>query len=249
MSLQNLQLELADVLFGDITDSDIALRPKNNLLIYRHRVADILTHALEETYPLIVKLVGRDFFKVTAKEYIKHYPSRSSALFDYGAYFSDFLAEFEPLHDLIYLVEVAQFEWICHTLSSAANHPGMHKFQLDNITPEQYDQLHFTLHPASHLQRFYYPILQIIELCKSGKNESVDVDAGGVNLLIARHEMDLTLIPLTHAEFTFLDMIIEGKSVGESLNTAMMIDKDFNLSTKIPEWIENKILVECNLMP
>jgi hypothetical protein len=249
MSLQNLQLDMVETLLDGETPPALPVRPLQNLMIYQHAIQHLLIATLKKTYPLIVKLVGSDFFQITAKEYIKHYPSRSPNVNDYGAYFSDFLAEFEPLHDLIYLVEVAQFEWICHTLSSATNHQGIRTFQLDNITVDQYDQLHFTLHPACHLQRFYYPILRIIELCKSDKNESLDVDAGGINLLIARHDMDLTLIPLTHAEFTFLDMIAEGKSVGESLNTAMMLDREFNISAKIPEWIESKILVECYLTP
>ncbi len=245
MSLQNLQLEFIEALFNEQTSTTLAVQPKNNLNIYRNNIQSTLIETLQEIYPLIVKLVGQDFFRLTAQEYIKRYPSRSGDLHEYGAYFSDFLAEFEPLHDLIYLVEVAQFEWICHTLYSAPDHPDFDRKKLADISPDNYDQLHFSVNPASQLRRFYYPILRIVDLCKKDAAQTLDVDAGGANLLIIRSQTDLSLIPLTHAEFTFLDMLSEGKSVSESLNTACLLDNTFNLEKKLPEWIQDKIIIDC----
>lgn len=246
MSLQNLQLELTETLLDGDTSHTVPVRPLQNLIIYQHQIQHLLIATLHKAYPLIVKLVGNDFFQLTAKEYIKRYPSRSPNINDYGAYFSDFLAEYEPLHDLIYLVEVAQFEWVCHQVASAANHSGMNVKLLQDISEENHDHLYFTFHPASHLQRFYYPILRIIELCHSTQNETLDVDAGGVNLVILRQQDDLLFIPLSHAEFTFLDMLAEGKSLAESANTAHMIDEQFDVKAKINYWIEQHLIVEMH---
>lgn len=244
MSLQNLQHEWVDALLDASANHYLGIKPASHLLIYQQKIHATLTHALSKTYPLVEALIGRDFFQLTAKEYIKRYPSRNHQLNDYGSYFSDFLAEYEPLHDLIYLVEVAQFEWICHTLQKAPKHPGITAAALTNVFPNQYPQLYFTLHPASHLQRFYYPILDIADFCRAPNDRPIfDVDAGGVNLFIFRSEETLKTVALSHAEFTFLDMLAEGKSTAESANTALMIDTHFNVKKTLEHWISEKGLV------
>lgn len=243
MTLQNLQAELAEVILNDDLVTDL-VSPIKNLAIYQNNTAKTLTHTLQSTYPLIEKLVGADFFKITAKEYIKCYPSCSGNLHDYGQYFSDFLAEYPPVKDLVYLSEVAQFEWMCHGLYFAADHAAFDKTKLENLTPEQYDQIHFSLHPASRLQQFYYPILQIIDLCKDNIEEIFDLEGDGVNLLMIRRDLDLSLIPLSDADFTFLQSVNDNYSLTEALDAALCIDANFRLEEKLPGWIEDKIIVD-----
>lgn len=120
MSLQNLQLEFADAIYSGNLQMESVL-PVQNLHIYQNNVLTHLIQTLQNTYPLIEKLVGEDFFRICAKEYIKQYPSRSGNLNEYGEYFSDFLVKYEPVKELVYLTEVANFEWTCHILLTAAS--------------------------------------------------------------------------------------------------------------------------------
>lgn len=121
MSLQNLQAELAEAILANDPATTIVL-PVEHLRIYQNNIESNLVKTLKNTYPLITKLLGDDFFQTTACHYIAYYPSRSGNLHDYGEYFSDFLAEHPPVKHLCYLAEVALFEWSCHTLFVAADH-------------------------------------------------------------------------------------------------------------------------------
>ena len=244
MQQSNWQAELAEaIISGDhVVDG---VQPQHNISIHHNNMMSTLIKTLRETYPLIEKLVGDDFFNITAKEYIKHYPSRSPNLYEYGEYVSDFLASYPPVHNLIYLAEVAQFEWLCQQLLLAPDHARFDLKALSSISPNHYNELHFVLHPASKLVHFHYPILKIIELCKYDTNQTIDINSGGVNLLIIRRENDLCLAPLTDAEFTFLEMLQEGKTVSEALNTALVQDSTFSLEEKLPLWIKDKTLVDC----
>src|SRR3990167_10192357 len=107
-----------------------------NLAIYRNNIFATLMHTLKATYPLTLVLLGKDFFAMAAREYIRQYPSRSGNLHDYGEYFGNFLATYQPVHELIYLAEVAEFEWAFHTIYHAPNHPPFAAHSLTSFQPE-----------------------------------------------------------------------------------------------------------------
>lgn len=246
MTLQNLQAEFAESILSD--EADLApVLPAQNLAIYSNNMTANLINTLQDTYPLIAKIVGHDFFRLTAKEYMQRYPSRSNNLHDYGEYFSDFLAQYQPVKTLIYLPEVAQFEWLCHILFFAADHAPLHPASLEAISPEQYKQLHFTLHPASRLMKCHYPLLRIIDLCQGEIDEIINLHEGGQPLLIIRRDLDISLVTLTLAEFHFLNALNENQTLSEALDIAISIDPDFKLEEKLPAWIKDKTLVDCRL--
>lgn len=246
MTLQNLQAEFAESIFSDDPQVEL-LQPARHLIIYRNNISSNLIQALQHTYPLITQLVGVDFFRVAAKEYVERYPSRSGNLHDYGEYFKDFLAEYEPVKNLIYLVEVATFEWLCHSLTLAPDHALLNTALLESLSPDQYGELHFMLHPASHLYQFHFPILRIIELCQAHveNDEPLHLDTSLLNLLIIRRDLDIILAPLTAGEFTFLSALQQNKTLSLALEEAHRIDPHFKLDEKLPGWITDKTIVDC----
>jgi hypothetical protein len=243
MSLQHIQTEFADILLSEDESTDL-LQPLQNMSIYRNNVRSSLINTLLNTYPLMIKLVGQDFFRIAAKDYIKQYPSCSSNLHDYGQYFSDFLASYPPVKSLTYLAEVAHFEWICHTLDFAADHPPFDIQFLEKLSPDAYPRLHFVLHPASQVVHFHYPILRIIELCKEENQEMIDINTGGNHLLIIRRDLDIKLVLLEAAESAFLMALQEGLPLFQALKAANAIEPDFKLDEKLPAWIQDKTIVE-----
>lgn len=243
MSIQNLQAELAEAIL-DLDQNTDLIAPNKNLSIYKNNIHATLIQTLKSIYPLIVKLVGSDFFLVAAKEYIKQYPSRSGNLHDYGEYFSDFVTHYDPVKNLIYLSEVAEFEWICHQLFFAADHASFDINELEKLSPEEYDHIRFILHPASQLKKFHFPILRIIELCQGEIDDTIDIGEGSVNLLIIRRKLEISLVTLTNAEFSFLTAVQDGLSLAEALEITLKIDADFKLDEKLPGWIEDKTIVD-----
>jgi hypothetical protein len=246
MNFQNLQAEFFDILLSRETKTDI-FYPLYNVEIYRNNVTIILINTLLSIYPLIALLVGDDFFRMAAKAYIKSYPSRSSNLHDYGEYFSHFLTSYSPVKNLPYVAEVAHFEWTCHRLYFMTDHPLFNKKILEQISPDQFPQLRFILHPASQVINFKYPILRIIELCKGENNEMINIDIDGDRLLIIRRDLDIKLVSLGHAESAFLLALQSGASLSEAYNAAINIDVDFPLDQKLSQWVQDKTIVDIIL--
>lgn len=238
--------EFAEAMLGN-QQKLLTITPAENIQIYQNNRIATLIYTLQETYSLILKLLGIDFFCQTAKEYIQKYPVRSGNLHEYGEYFSEFLAEHPALKNFIYLVEVAQLEWICHTLFVAADHPPFDMKKLTAVSADQFDQLHFTLNPASQLRQFHYPLLKIIDLCNGEIDGPLDVSQDSVNLLITRPKQDIRLIPLSHAEFTFLTTLQEDKTISEAMSLALQADAHFKLVEKISCWINDNIIVDFYL--
>lgn len=247
MTLQNLQAEFAESLFAEEPRCE-GVKPQSNLLIYQNNFFTSLTRALRNTYPLIVKLVGDDFFPLAAKAYCRQYPSRTNNLDDYGAYFGSFLVEFEPTRSLIYLPEVADFEWACHEASFAIDHAPLSIEALQRITPDLYENLHFSLHSAIRIMKCNFPILRIIELCKGEINEEINLDAGGDNLMISRKQNTLSLTTLSEADCQFLTLLSENYSLKEALEVTLTIDPEFRLDEKLPYWIQQGVIVDFYLV-
>ena len=246
MSLQNVQAEFLESLLDRDYQTDL-VTPTSHLAIYRNNINASLVNTLKNTYPLILALLGEDFFMMAAKEYIRQYPSRSGNLHDYGQYLSFFLECYQPVHDLMYLTEVAEFEWACHITYLAADHPPFAQQSLSAFTPEQYEQLHFILNPASSLKRFHYPILDMVDLCKTNQQNTIDLHSGGVNLLMIRRELDLSLIALAKADFVFLEALQNNRTLIDALHAAQHVDANYQLDVKLPAFIQDKILVDCYL--
>lgn len=240
--LHNLQLEFLEAILSDTASEQ--LQPISHLSIYRNNIHATFLQCLHEIYPLIVKLVGADYFPLLANDYIAQYPSRSSNLHDYGEYFSDFIAQYQPLKNLIYLSEVAAFEWQCHILNFAASAEGTSLSLLESFPPEMYPSLRVNLHPAARLMKCYYPILKIIDLCQGTITQEINLDEGGIYLLLYRREFDIQLIPLSEPDYVFLQSLSQGETLEEALTRSELIDPNFNFTEKLSAWVENKLIVE-----
>lgn len=244
MLLQNAQAEFVEALLGnDFTSGPVI--PLQHLALHRNNMLASLSDALQSTYPLVFALLGESFFNMATREYIRQYPSRSGNLNEYGEYFSTFLAGYKPIRDLIYLAEVAEFEWICHTLYTAPNHPPYAAHALTHFAPEQYEQLHFILNPAARLQQFHFPILDIVDLCKANSQQNINMNKGGVDLLLIRRDLDISLIALERDDYLFLEALSADLTLNDALHAAFSSNENYPLAEKLPEFIQNKILVDA----
>ena len=246
MLLQNVQDEFAELIQSPDENATL-FSPSENISIYRNNILSNLIQTLQDIYKMIAILVGEEFFRDTAKKYIHQYPSLSGNLHDYGEYFSDFLAEYAPVNHLPYLAEVAAFEWASHMLHFASDASSLDIKLLESVTPDQVHQLHFTLHPASSLIRFHYPILRIIDLCKGEIDEDINIDEGGINLLLIRRELEMMLVPLSHAEFTFLCALNNNETLGKAMDETILSYPDFKLEEHLPLWIQDKTIVDFSV--
>lgn len=253
MTLRDLQLGLVQALF-DIEASGFdghirtnRLSGKRRMQVYRNNMLIGLTEVLRAVYPVICCLVGDDFFRYTAAQYIRRYPSTSGNLHEFGGWFADFLRAFEPASSLAYLPDVASFEWAYHQVFHAAEHLTLDRVALSRLPEDRYGELAFRLHPASRLLNSDYPILRIWQVNQADYlgDQTVDLAQGGVRLLVIRREnMDIEIHALEEGEFALLQALAEGHSLATACEHAFNAQADFDLATQLGRHLSRGTLVD-----
>lgn len=78
--------------------------------VYRNTSIKGRVDALEANYPAVSRLVGADWFRAAAREFVEVEPGGDPVLAAFGSGFPDWLAGFEPAMDMPYLAPVARLD-------------------------------------------------------------------------------------------------------------------------------------------
>jgi len=199
--------------------------------VYRNNVASSLTEALITAFPVIYKLVGDRFFRAMAGVYLRAHPPKSALMMFYGAEMPAFLAGFEPVQKLPYLLDVARLEL-------ALRH-SYHAADVQALLPEAFAQMptdrlmaaRLRLAPAMHLIRSRWPVHGIWRA--NMQDDVPKPEMRGENVLITRPEFDPILSTLAPGGGTFVAQLIEGARFGEALDGATSQVPDFDLTATL----------------
>lgn len=164
--------------------------------VYRASFEANLCNALRDTYPVVNRLVGEDFFGQAARAYLRAHPSRCGDLHEYGAHFATFLAALDSLGDLPYLPDVARLEWLAHQAFHAANAEPLTLGVLAKLSPEACAGL--CLLPSVRLMHSEFPVHRIWQVNQESwaGDAVVHLEAGGARLAVSREGLDIVLLPL-----------------------------------------------------
>lgn len=246
-SLHELQESFTHGIFAGAGGADLSSGAdwQARFAIYRNNVFANYREALRAVYPVVEKLVGRNFFDHVADRYIAVSPSVSGDLHEYGSSFAEFIAGFPGAAPLVYLPDVARLEWLIHESFHAADYPAIALDLIRNISPARFEHLTFALHPACRLLASPYPVQRIWQTNQEGApDETIDLNEGGVNLLIARPQYEVELRPLKTGEFVMLSEFASGKSFGDALLRALNADHEFNVAAFMQIHIAARTLVD-----
>lgn len=199
------------------------------LAVYRNNTFSNYRGALREAYPVVLRLVGEDFFARAADDFIRIAPSTFGDVNVYGATFGEFLADFPGARDLAYLPDTARLEWAVHSAFQAVDGVALDIARLAAVPTERLATLRFALHPSASLIESPWPILAIWRANQPGSSgEDINLRAGGDRLLVIRrgHDVDLELV--SAAEFTALAALANKASLGDAHEVAHVADPDFD---------------------
>lgn len=228
-----------------------ALAPSGRLEVYRNNVFANLSEALKAVYPVICRLVGEEFFRHAAREYVRRYPSSSGDIHEFGSAFGDFLQDFPPVASLVYLPDTARLEWQVHEAFHAADQAPLALDRLARVAPEDYEKLSFVLHPACRLVRSSYPVHRIWEVNQPefAGEQAVNLSEGECRLLVSRPRFEVTIAPLSCGGFSLLAALAEREPLGSAVEQALQAEPDFDPSTFLREQVQAATLVDYHLPP
>ncbi|WAP67057.1 HvfC/BufC N-terminal domain-containing protein [Jiella pelagia] len=126
--------------------------------VYRNNVGVGLTRALERRYPVTLRLVGEDFFRAMAREYVALAPPTSPVMLAYGSQFPEFVENFPPAAGIAYLADVARLEDAMASAFHAADEACLAMDALMAIPPDQLGDVRLTAHPAARLVSSPHPV-------------------------------------------------------------------------------------------
>lgn len=241
LALRDLQTRFAAALFdGAIERMETHIEQNGvasaaRLDIYRNNLREGFIKALALGFPVIERLVGEDYFRHLALDFLKAHPSRAGNLHHIGAPLADFLeARFEHT-EYAYFADVAALEWAHQEALVATDELAISADALRSVDPALYDLLHFDLHPAVRLVQSNYPIVRIWRANQpdAADGGTIDLGSGGDNVLVLRTAECIEFHRIPAGDFAFLLALSQGENLGAALDPAQAADVQFDLGTAL----------------
>ncbi len=220
----------------------------DRLAIYLNNVYYSLTEALADTFPVIKRLVGDEFFRFAARQFIETYPPNAPILASYGVNFGEFLRSLEPAASLLYLPDVAQLEfaWLQSYHERDADPVSVN--QLQSIPADQYAELRLQFHPSRRFVRSDFPIAKIWEVNQQDEDgdEVVNLASGPNHILVIRPRMEVEVRTMNAAAFEFLKSLDAGNTLTQALDAAVQKDETFNLQATLQQLIRGETFTDVS---
>lgn len=200
----------------DVT-SHTALVPVRRFGVYRNNVFSSLTEVLEAYFPVVLRLVGSDFFRAMAREFIRSSPPRSPIISRYGIGFPEFIAAFEPAADVPYLGDVARLELMRQRAYHAADKAPLRAVDLVAIPPEDGSRLVLILQPSFDLLVSAYPVVSIWRTNMFDDDvRPIDCASRGEQALVVRPELSVMVAELPAPSAEFIRHVMLGRAIGKA---------------------------------
>ena len=200
--------------------------------VYRNNVMASLIDALEQIFPSVEKLVGRDFFRAMAREYIQHHPPKSRVVANYGTNFAAFLSAFPPVQSLPYLPDIARLERLWLDACNSADKNALKPDDFATIPQDKLGDIALKQHPAARLIKSDHAILSIFLSNRAQENADAKTKidpSRAQSVLITRPVLDVTLYELKVGQFEFLTHLFAGKPLGIAAAEAQNSNEAFDL--------------------
>jgi hypothetical protein len=190
------------------------------LAIHANHFRVTLIEALANTFPVVRRLVGGDFFAAAARAFIQEFPPTGPCLFEYGGAFPRFLDRLPGVRPMPWLRDVAALEWaIAEAWHAGDAEPASEEALQRLITGEASRAV--ALHPSCRLLRSPFPVDRIWQAHQTldEELETVDLGAGGARLLVHRYATDVGWFSLdADAAVDFIAGLLDGEGLGDALN-------------------------------
>ena len=212
--------------------------------LYRGNLSATWRKTLAAAYPVLLALVGEEFFGGLAQAYGRAHPSDSGDLNRFGAQFPAFLQDFPHVADYPYLPDMARLEWALHRAHYAPAADGVTAQQLAALPPEQIDGARLRLHPACRLLASEWAVIPLWQAHQQGGAVGFpEVMAAPCHGLVTRPQWRAQLVPLTHGSHAALSVLGAGGVFGDALDAAFAIDEEFDMAGNLRHWLSHAVIV------
>jgi hypothetical protein len=216
--------------------------------VYRNNVVAGLASTLKDAYPVVMRIVGEEFFTAMAVDYVRGHPPDSPMMFAYGAGFAEFIASFDPVRELIYLPDVARIERAWAEAYHAREAEPLHVAHLAAVGADDRLEVCFTLHPSLRVVCSPYPASTIWAMnVEGGVLRPVDIESGGEDVIIMRPKAEVEVRTMLPGCAAFLAALARGHSLMDSTRLVLEEEPEFDLMRNLVGLMESGAFVEWRL--
>lgn len=192
--------------------SDPALR----FAIYRNNVTVSLIEALAAGFPVVRAMVGEDFFRDLARQFVRAHPPSSPYLATYGAAFPDFLEASVALRSFAYLPDLARLELLRRAAFHARDADPIDPGVFASLSPEDLPEVRLVVHPSLQVLMSSYAIHSLFAAHQGALDiASVDPDKPE-DVLVLRPRFDVLTLLLPPGGASFFTALAAGRSLGDA---------------------------------
>ena len=243
---------------GALQDADASARTERwlagdarlieqRLAIYRANVTGAATKALGAAYPVIQQVVGDAFFEGLARAHQRLVPSTSGDLYDYGAAFAGFVAEFPHTQSLPYLPDLARLEWAVHHAYGAEDAPAWDRQALSQVEPSQQAAVRFGWAAGTAVVESSCPIARIWLIHQPGFDGEFSVDWSiRESALVAREGLRVVVRALGAGDAAFIASSLARAALGPSAEKALAADPGFDLGHLLGRLVASNVICGFN---
>lgn len=219
------------------------------LAVYRNNVQWSLADVLRDTFPVVCRLVDGRFFAYAAHEFMRAHPPERACLAEYGARFADFLANFPPCRELVYLSDAARLEWLMRAAAHATDAAPLPPSGLAVVAAHESPRLIFQLHASFGFLASPWPIGHIWRANRPGaaSDETIDLASGGTHLEVSRRGMEVVFRALDPAIFAFRQALAAGTTLETATERALAADAAFDLGGAIADLFADGAVIAFTL--
>lgn len=231
--------------------------PQRRLAVYRNNVVGSLVDAAADSFPVVLQLVGADFFRAMAAVHVRAEPPRSPVLALYGEGLADFIAGFAPAACLPYLADVARLEQARARAMHAADATPLGATAAGTALadPARVGELQLRWHPSAQLVRARHAAVSLWaahqcddEAETAARLAAVDTTSPE-DALVLRPRLEVLVLPLAPGAADFIAASMGGAPLAAAAAVAQQAEPGFDPGATLAALIGHGALTALELPP
>jgi uncharacterized protein len=213
---------------------------------YRNNAWQFFAAALEQTYPVVLRRVGAEFFRQLAREYRDAHPSRRGDLHWVGSEFPSWLATRMAATGYEWLAELAALEWAVANSTVSPQLPAISITALAEFAPESLADLRVELQPSLQMVAAQFPVWRVWQANQGDDPSPVDLAVGGECCAVACVDDRPVVYRLDPDEYRLLERLAHGDTLSDALEA---VQAEADALGRVLAWTFGEQLVVAIVSP
>ena len=214
--------------------------------VYRNNVFVSLIDALADSFPVTQSLVGEEFFRAMAREFVRDNLPSSPVLTYYGDEFPNFIDNFSPANSVPYLSDIARLEYSYVVAFHSGDVESCASEQISDLLsdPKSIENLRVTFHSSADLISSKYAVASLWDAHQHEEPnlKSINVSAPE-SAFVIRTDLEVLVCRIDTATARFIQNLRDGNTLGEAAEDAASANSDFDLTQALSLLIRTNAFV------